>query len=363
MIVTHHFTNNNRQPTSLMNIKSSANFNRSTSLRSQSISKIMMINQSTESRGDSRSLFCFKFPSRSSSATSTTGKSAALAVVPVSDQTSGSLNNELLAYVRQSPVASLKKKPPLIKSATDDNLTNRITFMSKNKFKRPSDLNMITLRSNGSFAQLQHPCMGSEKLSRKKFSTQTSMSMLSSSNGAQEQQMRMLSENKAAKTLAIVVGGFIVSWMPFFVMYVLEAIVKPGTITKTLADTITWLGYVNSAINPIIYAYCSKQFRAAFYRITIGKCRSRGSNNNNNSGGNSRHPNYYYQDKKFQQHRLYYTNSVIYNSNKNRLNSMNNGHMIVSGSSNGPSPAILSSSSTTTTNTRPQKYSLVSNGL
>ena len=54
-------------------------------------------------------------------------------------------------------------------------------------------------------------------------------------------------------------------------MYVLEAILPLGAISKTLADSLTWLGYFNSAINPAIYAFYSKQFRAAFIRLTIGK--------------------------------------------------------------------------------------------
>jgi hypothetical protein len=59
-------------------------------------------------------------------------------------------------------------------------------------------------------------------------------------------------ENKATKTLAIVVSCFILSWLPFFIMYVLESILEPGAISKSLADGITWLGYFNSAINPFI---------------------------------------------------------------------------------------------------------------
>jgi hypothetical protein len=154
----------------------------------------------------------------------------------------------------------------------------------------------------------------------------------------------MINENKAAKTLAIVVGGFIVSWTPFFVMYVLEAVLAKGSITKRMSDAITWLGYFNSMINPIIYAYCSKQFRSAFYRITIGRCKAKrhlagntfnnfnpNYQNNQNSQFNNyyRHTNYYYNDKRFSQHRLYYTNSVIYNNNNNIANntsiSANNG--------------------------------------
>ncbi|OWF52409.1 Alpha-1A adrenergic receptor [Mizuhopecten yessoensis] len=77
-------------------------------------------------------------------------------------------------------------------------------------------------------------------------------------------------ENKAAITLGRVVGAFIVCWLPFFVYLPLDAatdvefpdIVREGTF---------WLGYVNSAINPFIYAYSSLEFRKAFARIL--KCR------------------------------------------------------------------------------------------
>lgn len=83
-------------------------------------------------------------------------------------------------------------------------------------------------------------------------------------------------------------------------MYVIEALLPRGYISKTLADGITWLGYFNSAMNPIIYAFYSKQFRSAFYRLTIGKfynknpqkellCKihyQKNSQNNNNNNHN-----------------------------------------------------------------------------
>lgn len=119
-----------------------------------------------------------------------------------------------------------------------------------------------------------------------------------SSGSHNQEQMRLIKESKAAKTLAIVVGGFIVSWMPFFVIYVLEAILPTGYISKTLFDWLTWLGYFNSAINPIIYAFYSKQFRSAFYRLTIGKCRRKPAMmpqmSMKNANNNYYYANYYY---------------------------------------------------------------------
>lgn len=81
---------------------------------------------------------------------------------------------------------------------------------------------------------------------------------------AQVKRFRM--ETKAAKTLGIIVGGFIVCWLPFFTMYLIRAFC-PTCIQPTLFSVMFWLGYCNSAINPMIYALFSKDFRFAFKRI------------------------------------------------------------------------------------------------
>jgi hypothetical protein len=84
------------------------------------------------------------------------------------------------------------------------------------------------------------------------------------------ERIRFMKEQKTAKTLAVVVGGFILFWLPFFIMYIIPPeIYSFNHLTVTL---ITWLGYFNSVINPFIYAYCSKQFRMAFWNITFGIC-------------------------------------------------------------------------------------------
>ncbi|CAF3792739.1 unnamed protein product [Adineta steineri] len=84
------------------------------------------------------------------------------------------------------------------------------------------------------------------------------------------ERIRFMKEQKTAKTLAIVVGGFILFWLPFFIMYVIPP--KIHGFSDLTATLITWLGYFNSVINPFIYAYCSKQFRMAFWNITFGIC-------------------------------------------------------------------------------------------
>lgn len=84
-------------------------------------------------------------------------------------------------------------------------------------------------------------------------------------------------ERKAAKTLAIITGAFVVCWLPFFVMALLLPLcAKCETFfTDTIASVFLWLGYFNSTLNPVIYTIFSPEFRQAFKRILCGQHRPR----------------------------------------------------------------------------------------
>ncbi|KAB0802328.1 hypothetical protein PPYR_04514 [Photinus pyralis] len=71
-------------------------------------------------------------------------------------------------------------------------------------------------------------------------------------------------EKRATLILGLIMGSFIACWLPFFFMYILRlAYDIPGIAFATAF----WLGYMNSALNPVIYTIFNKDFRRAFRRI------------------------------------------------------------------------------------------------
>ncbi|KAK5857508.1 hypothetical protein PBY51_010748 [Eleginops maclovinus] len=78
-------------------------------------------------------------------------------------------------------------------------------------------------------------------------------------------------ERKATKTLGIILGAFIICWLPFFVGTLVMAICKDCWFDPVLFDVFTWLGYLNSLINPVIYTVFNDEFKQAFQKLM--KCR------------------------------------------------------------------------------------------
>ncbi|XP_058812412.1 dopamine receptor 1 isoform X1 [Topomyia yanbarensis] len=75
-----------------------------------------------------------------------------------------------------------------------------------------------------------------------------------------------VSDHKAAITVGVIMGVFLVCWVPFFCVNIIAAFCKTCIGPQTF-KVLSWLGYSNSAFNPIIYSIFNTEFRAAFKRI------------------------------------------------------------------------------------------------
>lgn len=85
-----------------------------------------------------------------------------------------------------------------------------------------------------------------------------------------------LSDRKAAITLGIIMGVFLACWLPFFIYNIILPIFPSCPFIPALYQTLTWLGYLNSCLNPLIYSIFNHDFREAFKRILFRRllCRS-----------------------------------------------------------------------------------------
>ncbi|XP_015187580.1 PREDICTED: 5-hydroxytryptamine receptor 2B-like [Polistes dominula] len=80
-------------------------------------------------------------------------------------------------------------------------------------------------------------------------------------------------EKKAAKTLAIITGAFVLCWLPFFLLALLRVICSECEIPDIVYSVFLWLGYFNSTLNPVIYTVFSPEFRQGFKRMLCGSSR------------------------------------------------------------------------------------------
>ncbi|XP_026166099.1 alpha-1A adrenergic receptor-like [Mastacembelus armatus] len=121
--------------------------------------------------------------------------------------------------------------------------------------ERQEDSNELTLRIHCRNQQVQDLCSG-PSAGRSTLSVKL---------------LKFSREKKAAKTLGVVVGMFILCWLPFFLVLPIGSFNNSLRPPETYFKVIFWLGYFNSCLNPIIYPCYSREFKQAFIRIL--RCR------------------------------------------------------------------------------------------
>lgn len=76
-------------------------------------------------------------------------------------------------------------------------------------------------------------------------------------------------EQKASKVLGIVFFLFVVMWCPFFITNVMAVFCKDScsdAVIEGLLNIFVWIGYLSSAVNPLVYTLFNKTYRSAFSR-------------------------------------------------------------------------------------------------
>ncbi|TMS36839.1 hypothetical protein L596_003916 [Steinernema carpocapsae] len=74
-------------------------------------------------------------------------------------------------------------------------------------------------------------------------------------------------ERRGVRVLGIILGCFTICWTPFFIMYVVVQFCSTCAVNQHIEMFITWLGYSNSAMNPIIYTVFNRDYQIALKRL------------------------------------------------------------------------------------------------
>lgn len=91
-------------------------------------------------------------------------------------------------------------------------------------------------------------------------------SLTRSQQGRQKLLQSQNRERKIFVTLTYVLSSYLICWFPFYIAFDTSAW-KPELVPAELYTFFFWMTYVNSTLNPFIYAYTSKEFRSAFMKV------------------------------------------------------------------------------------------------
>ncbi|XP_036990003.2 histamine H4 receptor [Artibeus jamaicensis] len=190
----------------------------------------------------------------------------------------------LIAYFNIYIYWSLRKRSCLNRGQSPPELSLASSGNSKHLFK-------CRLFSKASLAELKEAATPfnfrrQQRKSSLSFSVRTQkkrdiiaskMDSLSRSDN-QKEYLELLQAKKLAKSLAILLGVFIICWAPYSLFTFVYSIYKSGEQFYTFgaAEAIVyeitfWLQWCNSLINPFLYPLCHRRFQKAFWKIFCTK--------------------------------------------------------------------------------------------
>lgn len=93
------------------------------------------------------------------------------------------------------------------------------------------------------------------------------LNQINSCNRIPGQNKWITRQDRAAKTLGIVFGAFLICWLPFFIKFPIYMFTNDSGQPDTMLSLFNWLGWFNSCLNPLIYYFWSREFRRAFKQV------------------------------------------------------------------------------------------------
>ena len=78
---------------------------------------------------------------------------------------------------------------------------------------------------------------------------------------------KLLKESRAAKSIAVIILFFVISWIPLYTLNTIMCFQPNVTVPSWLLHAAIILSHLNSAWNPLMYAWGMRDFRYHLYKL------------------------------------------------------------------------------------------------